>query len=184
MRREKKSLSLPSRFTGAKRTSVPKEIAVAVDAPASGYRSSIYANRFFLGRVDDYLLIHFGSVGNRLTLAEVAVLMAVEDLVRNREGNMAYLDALKKEGESANEYEEWRPASNRADVSVINVLSLTRSGKIAESLLLNISGRHVWEKTQHTSGNRISIDAEPIALIRSTTSFQMTLLFEIYKAIA
>jgi hypothetical protein len=160
-----------------------REIMVTVDAPASGYRFHIYANRFSIQKIDSYLLIFFGLINNRMPLAEVGCVMAIEDLHRNRSLNLQYLDQLKEQGEKADEYLPWAPTFNRADISVVNILSMTRSGGVAETLLLNISNRHVWEKMQGFSGSKLSVDPEALALIRSTVGFQMSLTYEMYQLV-
>jgi hypothetical protein len=158
-----------------------KQLKVRVDAPASGYRHYLYANRFAVQKVDEYLLISFGLIHNRVPLAELSALISIEEFQRNRESNLGYVDQIIDQGGKAEELIPWGPSLSNRDVPAINVLSLTRSNDVAESLLLNISNRYVWEVSQRNTGAILPVTPDAFALIRSKVSLQISMLLEVYK---
>jgi hypothetical protein len=158
-----------------------KQVKVRIDAPAAGYKHYLYANRFAVQKVDEYLLLSFGLIHARLLLAELSVLIAIEEFQRNRTPNMGYIDQLSEQGGLSEDLAPWTPTLSSKDISVVNVLSLTRTNDIAESLLLNVSSRYVWEVSQKNSGTVVPVIPDAFALIRSPVGLQISMLLEIYK---
>jgi hypothetical protein len=150
---------------------------VQIETPRGGYRRSMPFNRFYVERVDTFVIIHFGLVSHSgLVIDRYSACVCQLELNGQKESLMEYLGKLGSLGDAP---PPWQPPATPATVELFNHALITSNPEVAELGLTNILVRAVNDLRQSTGGK---VPAEPVALLRSTQETVKHLIRALYPS--
>jgi hypothetical protein len=154
----------------------PKGKVVNVKIPRSGFPRSMFFNRFRVEKMDGVVLLYFGLHVPSVGLADhYCCVISEAAVLSQRDSYMSYLEKIGRAKEPATPWQ----SSTQGKTEIADTINMAHGQGIGEIILalfsqwgLNMTGR---EKAPDPS-----IDAQPVALLRSDIEVQRQLIEALY----
>lgn len=148
--------------------------SLRVETPPGGYRRLMTFNRYFVERIDCFVLMHFALVSPSGSLLDAySCSISKMELESQKKSLMAYLGQA---GALSDPPPQWQPPVSTRAIDVINHIGLCGNSEIGEITLNNIVGRVLAE----AKASQV-IKVDPIALLRSSMSVHKHWIKDIYS---
>jgi hypothetical protein len=152
------------------------EHKIGVTVQATGFKRTMYFNRFALEKVGRHTLAHFGLIDDSGVLKDhYSCILPEQTLKDSRAGLTSYLE---KVGGPATERTPWNPPAGHLRPDVANIINVVQTD-IGEIILSSVAIGPAIQKTKDTGK---PIDADPIALLISEPDLQRLFITELYAS--
>jgi hypothetical protein len=152
------------------------EHKIAVAVQATGFKRTMYFNRFSLEKVGRHTLAHFGLIDESGVLRDhYGCILPEQALKDSRAGLTNYLE---KVGGATTEKTPWNPPTGHLRLDVANVITVAQTD-VGEIILSSIA---VGPAIQKTKESPKPIEADPVALLISEPDLQRLLITELYAS--
>ena len=152
--------------------------SVQITLPTTGFRRSMFFNRFAVERKDGFVLIHFGLVNNaNVTVDSYSTVISELELSNQKKTTMDYLG---RQGSLGEEPPAWQPSSGKT-TELVSHLALAHHGTIAETALFLFSFWSAMAESKRAKSN-LNLNADPVALLRSPLPIQQHLIRLLFPA--
>lgn len=148
---------------------------IRVETLRHGYRRSMPFNRYFIEKIDGFVVMHFGLLapsGNLLDCYSCAI--SLVELENQKKSLMDYLGKIGALGEAP---AMWQPPAGLKHVDLCNHIGLCGNSAIGEITLNNMVGREISEMKP----NQTTVQADTISLLRSSLEIQKHWLKDLFK---
>jgi hypothetical protein len=156
-----------------------KETNIQVRLPKTGYAKTMYFNRFRVENEDGFFMLHFGLVGkSAVILDSYACVIPQKAIEHQRDNLLGYLNRMGLPKVSATH--KWQPPLSVGQTAQLaDIISMAYSNDIAETTFSTFS---MCTAVQMRRENDDSLEAQPLALLRSTAELQRQLISALYAA--
>jgi hypothetical protein len=154
------------------------EIKVEVGLPSGGFRKYMFFNRFHIEREQGFVFVQFGLASSSGLLDSYSCVLSDETLLQNRDRLTAYLGRIGQPSEDRPL--PWKGAPVDREVDVIDSISMACADKTAESCLHSLS-LIAASKTRREKPGGAALQAQPMALLRSSAELQKQLIISLYN---
>jgi hypothetical protein len=160
-------------------TNEQKEVRVEVRLPKTGFGRTMFFNRFRVDHEKDFCLVHFGLMsGSGMLVEQYCVFFSRETLERHKKALVPYLERIGLPKETAPP--AWQGPLAVDKVDVVDIVNVAFRGDVAEIALCIVSLNAV--AMQARSKPTEALEAQPVALLRSTLETQKQLLVALYES--
>lgn len=156
-----------------------KQVTLQLSMPASGYHRRMFFNRFEIETLDGRPLFRFGLVreAHGPLLDSFSCIVDRVDLESNRDRLLSYLPQL--EDVPPVKLVPWVPPFEVGTVEVVSLINLAKTKGSAEILLGSYS-MHAAVSAARSAG-KVTLETQPIALLRCDTTVQKAFLTKLAK---
>ncbi len=149
--------------------------SVQINLPTTGFRRSMFFNRFAVERKDGFVFIHFGFVNSaNVTTDSYSTTISELELLNQKKTTMDYLG---RQGAIGEEPPAWQPTGKITELA--SHIALAHNGPIAETALFLFS---LWSTMAESRKPNPNLNAEAIALLRSNLATQQHLIRLLFPA--
>ena len=152
-----------------------KEVKLEIGLPSEGFPKALYFNRLRVEREGDVCLLQFGLVSESSLLDSYTCVFPQEALQQNQKSLLEYLN---KTGRPAASPTEWKGAPVEKEVHVADVIAMAFRGGMAETCFYVFS---LCAASRVKKTGSETIDAQPLALLRSSADLQKQLIVALYE---
>jgi hypothetical protein len=146
-----------------------------IQPPLVGYPRFVAFNRISIERVDIFVLMHFGLLGTSGGLLDsYSCAIPSLELELQRKSLMDYLGRSSSLGDPP---PDWQAPATGRPIDLCNHIGLCGNPALGEITLNNFVGRAAAE----IQGNRKTIAAQPVALLKSTMELQKHWINALFK---
>jgi hypothetical protein len=153
---------------------MPKgEHKIAIAIQPTGFRRTMYFNRFALEALGRHTLTHFGLIDESGVLRDhYSCVFPERTLKDSRSGLTSYLE---KVGAATTQKTPWNPPAGQLRMDVVNVINMGQTD-VGEIILSSVAIGPAITKSKEGK----PIDAEPIALLICEPETQRLFITELY----
>jgi hypothetical protein len=153
---------------------MPKgEHKIAVAVQPTGFKRTMYFNRFALEAIGRHMLAHFGLIDESGVLRDHYSCMIPEHTLKeSRPGLVGYLE---KVGAASSQKAPWNPPAGQLRMDVVNLINMGQTD-VGEIVLSSIAIGPAIAKSKDGK----PIDADPIALLICEPDIQRLFITELY----
>ncbi len=150
------------------------EHKIGVSIQATGFKRTMYFNRFSLEKIGRHTLAHFGLIDESGVLRDHYGCILPERTIKDVRASLT--DYLEKVGGATTEKKPWNPPAGHVRLDVANVINMGQTD-LGEIIFSSVAIGPAITKTKD-SGK--PIDADPVALLICEPDLQRLFLTELY----
>jgi hypothetical protein len=150
------------------------EHKIPVSLAATGFKRTMFFNRFALERLGRHTIIHFGLIDDSGVLRDHYGCVVTEQTLKDSRSSLtSYLENV---GAASHGKTAWNPPVAHSRLDVANIINVGQTD-VAETIFSSIA---IGPAIQKTKESNKPIDAEPVALLVSEPDIQRLLITELY----
>jgi hypothetical protein len=149
------------------------EHKISVAVQATGFKRSMYFNRFSFEPLGRHTLAHFGLIDESGVLRDHYSCMFPEHTLKD--SRQGLVDYLAKVGAAATQKTLWNPPTGQLRMDVVNVINMGQTD-VGEIILSSVAVGPAIGRSKDGK----PIDAEPVALLICEPEIQRLLITELY----
>ena len=155
-----------------------KTIKLEVGLPPIGFPRAMYFNRFHIEREDAFYFVQFGLVSNSVLLDNYSCVFSTGTLAQNKDTLLNYLSRIGRP--MANSPPTWKGTAVEKPTDVVDVVTMAFRDETAETCLFVFSMGAATRQPK-SDGAGVTIPAQALAILRSTTEMQKMLIVGLYE---